>query len=62
MPNHACPCSPDKGCEADNTGTVEFRADWQATAGREKGALHEVSTFAKQGDRWYYVDGEQKPA
>ncbi|MFP5440015.1 MAG: YchJ family protein [Gammaproteobacteria bacterium] len=51
----------DKGGENDDTGTVEFRAYWQAAAGREKGSLHERSTFVKQGDRWYYADGEQFP-
>ncbi len=49
----------EKGSETDTDGVVEFRADWQAAASREKGSLHEKSTFVKQGDRWYYVDGDQ---
>lgn len=51
----------EKGAAGDDTGAVEFRAYWQAAAGREKGELHERSTFVKQGDRWYYEDGEQFP-
>ncbi|MFZ5722207.1 MAG: YchJ family protein [Pseudomonadota bacterium] len=51
----------EQGGENDERGVVEFRAHWQAAAGREKGSLHERSTFVKQGDRWYYEDGEQFP-
>jgi SEC-C motif-containing protein len=37
----------------DDTGEVEFRAHWRQ--GRERGALHERSTFARRGGRWVYV-------
>lgn len=52
----------EKGAEGDDTGIVEFNAYWKAAAGRGNGTLHERSTFVKQGDRWYYLDGEQSPS
>ena len=46
----------DKGGAQDSEGTVEFRA--HCTANGETATIHERSSFVKQGDRWYYVDGE----
>jgi len=45
----------EKGLEADERGTVEFVATW--SEGGQSGFLHEKSSFVKQNDRWYYVDG-----
>lgn len=52
----------ERGGAGDANGTVEFRAHWQQAGGGESGSLHERSTFVKQGDRWYYEDGEELPA
>ncbi|RFA21126.1 YchJ family protein [Subtercola boreus] len=38
----------------DSTGTVEFVARYRL--GAERGVVHETSTFAKQGGRWFYVE------
>lgn len=48
------------GQDGDSRGTVEFRATWRH--GREHGALHERSRFARHGNRWWYLDGEIDPA
>jgi SEC-C motif-containing protein len=45
------------GGVGDTSGTVEFRATWQA--GRQRGELHELSRFERRGGRWVYVEGEQ---
>ncbi len=48
--------SKHEGEARDEQGTVEFVAVF-----KEKGLLkrhHEISRFAKQGERWYYVEGE----
>ncbi|QYJ99907.1 YchJ family protein [Shewanella psychrotolerans] len=39
-----------------NTSSVEFHA-WYNEGGIE--AIHEISQFVKQGDRWLYTTGEQ---
>lgn len=49
----------EAGGDGDTEGTVEFIASF-----REDGVTkrhHEISRFARQGDNWYYVDG-QTPA
>lgn len=38
------------------TGTVEFRAHY--TFGRQRGEMHEVSRFVREGGRWLYLDGD----
>jgi SEC-C motif-containing protein len=40
----------------DTTGIVEFRAHYRSPETR--GALHERSTFVRQGGRWFYVSGD----
>ena len=47
-----------RGRKNDNTGIVEFEATYQVS---ELGQLHERSRFVKQGDRWFYVDGDILP-
>lgn len=44
------------GTEADDEGTVEFKAHWQH-AGRQ-GCLHETSRFVREAGRWLYLDGQ----
>jgi SEC-C motif domain protein len=50
----------EKGGEGDEDGIVEFVAGY-----KEKGMArryHERSRFRREGERWYYVDGEvQRP-
>ena len=42
----------------DTEGVVEFAAYHRSRADRsDRGRLHEVSGFVREGDRWYYVDG-----
>jgi SEC-C motif-containing protein len=43
----------------DETGLVEFRASFRGPEGA--GLLHELSRFARDGDRWFYVDGDTGP-
>jgi SEC-C motif domain protein len=43
----------------DAAGVVEFVAHHRSVAGR--GTLHEVSRFVREGGRWSYLDGEQRP-
>lgn len=45
----------ESGGPDDDRGVVEFRAAW--THGRERGVLHERSSFVRRGGRWRYVDG-----
>jgi SEC-C motif-containing protein len=50
--------SKTAGGPQDETGVVTFHASIQANGRR---TLHiETSTFAKEGGRWVYVDGEVK--
>lgn len=59
--------STAKGGESDKTGLVEFVAAFRPKAmafGVNGGAvgpsqLHERSRFMREGERWFYVDGEQ---
>lgn len=48
----------EAGGPFDTTGVVEFVAHHRSRADRtDRGRLHEVSRFVREGDRWYYVDG-----
>ncbi|MFB7885574.1 YchJ family protein [Microbacterium sp. NPDC056057] len=47
------------GGEGDRRGVVEFRAAWRH--GRDRGVLHERSRFVRQGERWWYLDGQVDP-
>lgn len=49
----------------DDDGVVEFVATFRSGAGpggrgrlHERGQLHEVSRFVREGGRWFYVDGD----
>jgi SEC-C motif domain protein len=44
------------GGPADRSGVVEFTAVFQDEDGR--GRQHERSSFAREGGRWFYVDGQ----
>jgi SEC-C motif-containing protein len=43
------------GAEGDDEGTVEFIASYRE--GEATKRHHEISRFARQGGRWYYVEG-----
>lgn len=44
------------GGQADDTGTVEFRARFRSGGGEH--VLHETSRFERRAGRWVYVDGD----
>lgn len=44
-----------RGGPFDTEGIVEFRAYHRSPTG--KGSQHEVSSFVREGGRWWYVDG-----
>jgi len=44
------------GLKGDSTGEVEFKAYFIADG--EGGVLHERSRFYRQGDQWFYADGD----
>ena len=46
----------EEGLAHDTEGVVEFTA--QAEDGKQRWQLHEVSTFVKDGEQWFYVDGD----
>jgi SEC-C motif domain protein len=46
----------EKGGVADTEGVVEFKARYRI--GNQPALHHERSTFRKDGDQWYYIDGE----
>jgi len=46
------------GSVTDATGVVEFNAYFIAPSGA--GCLHERSNFRKEGEKWFYVDGQVK--
>ena len=48
------------GGPLDRTGVVEFVAHFRSAETRERGSLHEVSSFVREGGRWFYVDGEHR--
>jgi SEC-C motif-containing protein len=43
----------------DDTGTVEFIANYRADG--ERGSLHEVSRFVREDGAWVYLDGVIQP-
>jgi SEC-C motif-containing protein len=48
----------EAGGPFDTAGVVEFVAHHRSRADRsDRGRLHEVSRFVREGERWYYVDG-----
>lgn len=48
----------EAGGPFDTTGVVEFVAHHcSRTDPADRGRLHEVSRFVREGDRWSYVDG-----
>lgn len=62
----------ERGQKNDTEGVVEFVAAFKgkpqslsllgAPAAMEIGQMHERSTFVREGERWFYVDGEALPA
>lgn len=46
------------GGPLDRTGVVEFVAHYRSDETRERASLHEISSFVREGGRWYYLDGE----
>ena len=49
----------EAGGPFDAAGVVEFVAYHRSRTDRtDRGRLHEVSRFVREGDRWYYVDGD----
>lgn len=42
----------------DDAGEVEFAAYYRDATSGERGRLHEVSRFVREGGRWFYVDGD----
>lgn len=44
------------GSVLDNQGLVEFKARYMTESGIN--ALHEVSRFVRENNRWVYLDGE----
>lgn len=45
------------GTPFDTSGTVEFEAFRKGPGG--PGSQHEVSSFVREGGRWFYVDGHR---
>ena len=45
----------DKGLEKDTTGKVEFKCKFIFNGAEQ--THHELSTFEKVGDEWFFVDG-----
>lgn len=48
----------EAGGESDRRGVVEFEASWRE--GSATGVLRERSRFVRQGERWWYLDGETR--
>ncbi|MCD2441896.1 SEC-C domain-containing protein [Agromyces sp. SYSU K20354] len=46
----------ERGGPLDISGVVEFVARYRTEG--DRGELHETSRFAREGRRWYYVDGD----
>jgi SEC-C motif domain protein len=44
-----------------NTAEVEFIARYRVGGG-SAARHHELSRFAREGDRWFYVDGDLQPS
>jgi SEC-C motif-containing protein len=49
--------STEKGMSTDTIGYVEFKA-YYTDANLRSQIHHEYSTFKKDGDRWFFVDGK----
>lgn len=49
----------ENGGPADSEGEVEFVAHYRSSS--MDCTLHEISQFVKEGEQWYYVDGEIQP-
>jgi SEC-C motif-containing protein len=47
-----------RGGRDDSTGTVHFRASYRTAT--DRGVLEEVSTFVRNGGRWFYVAGDTR--
>jgi SEC-C motif-containing protein len=45
----------------DDAGEVEFAAFFRDASTGERGRLHEVSRFVRDGGAWLYVDGDVAP-
>jgi SEC-C motif-containing protein len=45
----------------DDAGEVEFAAFFRDASTGERGRLHEVSRFMRDGGAWLYVDGDVAP-
>lgn len=50
--------STEKGLENDTNGKVEFRCQFKYNGQQQ--THHELSTFEKVGDTWFFVDGVMK--
>lgn len=48
--------STEKGLAADNSGHVSFAASFVEQDNED--TLYERSLFKKEGDQWYYVEGD----
>lgn len=48
--------SVEKGGEEDTEGTVEFVASYVQNGKEEN--HHELATFKKEGEKWFFLDGE----
>ena len=48
----------DRGGPFDREGVVEFVAHYRGT---ERGSIHEVSRFQREGRDWFYVDALPHP-
>jgi SEC-C motif-containing protein len=47
-----------RGGPFDDDGEVEFVARWRSASTGERGRLHEVSRFVREGGVWFYVGGD----
>jgi SEC-C motif-containing protein len=45
----------------DDAGEVQFAASFRDAAPGERGRLHELSRFVRDGGAWLYVDGDVAP-
>ena len=49
----------ENGKIEDNTGTVDFIAHYESN--NIKHAMREKSSFVKENEQWFYLDGKAKP-
>lgn len=52
--------SVEHGSVSDSRGVVEFKAFYTDSNGRSQ-VHHERSNFLKEGESWYYLDGQINP-